>query len=65
MNVFLYRVQEILERFTVVFLPYHLSFRYIPSVEARLIPAHFLEDLGVVVHPDGDDPVVVVGPLLV
>lgn len=31
----------------------------------RLIPAHFLEDLGVVVHPDGDDPVVVVGPLLV
>lgn len=31
----------------------------------RLIPAHFLEDFGVVVHPDRDDPVVVVGPLLV
>lgn len=65
MDVLLYRIQEILEGFTVISLPYHLSLRYVPTIEARLIPAHFLEDFGVVVHPDRDDPVVVVGPLLV
>lgn len=34
MNVLLYRIQEILEGFTVISLPYHLSLRYVPAIEA-------------------------------